>query len=376
MYQADDMTGGYTALSTKGVASLLSDTLWRALTFPITYLLVVVLVLSALAQIRYLNRALQHFDSTQVIPVQFVIFTISVIIGSAVLYRDFAAADADRFGKFFGGCALTFLGVYLITSGRSTGGNDHDIDDLEDGENAIGLVDEERYQDEVESDTAERTRRKSSHSVTFDDSKADRAATKYAKQPVDIDSPRTPPLLLSHTSTASSGSIAWTEGAESPLRDSMENFPGRPQARQSTISSPLLPSEAQRSAPNTPRRPSALSRRSMARLTPGPLMSPLSSSLSAVVADNLRRGIDSPNSRKRLSARGSRSHRATRTESAGDAVATRLPSSLEVSQLPEEAVDTGRPPTAGRSQSVSATLGDFFRLKRENSKGKSSDGGS
>ncbi|KAL8865224.1 MAG: hypothetical protein Q9174_007003, partial [Haloplaca sp. 1 TL-2023] len=47
--------GGYTALSTKGVASLLSDTLWRTLTFPITYLLLVVLVGSAVFQIRYVN---------------------------------------------------------------------------------------------------------------------------------------------------------------------------------------------------------------------------------------------------------------------------------------------------------------------------------
>lgn len=52
--------GGYTALSTKGVASLLSGTLWRTLTFPITYLLLVILVGSAVMQIRYVNRALQR----------------------------------------------------------------------------------------------------------------------------------------------------------------------------------------------------------------------------------------------------------------------------------------------------------------------------
>lgn len=62
-------------------------------------------------QIRYVNRALQRFDSTQVIPIQFVLFTISVIIGSAVLYRDFESATGDRIGKFVGGCLLTFLGV-------------------------------------------------------------------------------------------------------------------------------------------------------------------------------------------------------------------------------------------------------------------------
>ena len=99
--------GGYTALSTKGVASLLSDTLWRAFTYPVNYLLIFILVLTAVLQIRYVNRALQRFDSTQVIPTQFVLFTISVIIGSVVLYRDFESATADRVVKFIGGCLLT-----------------------------------------------------------------------------------------------------------------------------------------------------------------------------------------------------------------------------------------------------------------------------
>ncbi|KAL8946292.1 MAG: hypothetical protein Q9222_007293, partial [Ikaeria aurantiellina] len=153
--------GGYTALSTKGVASLLSYTLWRALTFPITYLLLAVLIGSAVSQIRYINRALQRFDSTQVIPTQFVLFTISVIIGSAVLYRDFESATASRLGEFAGGCLLTFVGVYLITSGRSQEGHD---DDLEDEEQAIGLVDEERLQDETQNNS----RRQSLLNTTFD----------------------------------------------------------------------------------------------------------------------------------------------------------------------------------------------------------------
>ncbi|KAL8686367.1 MAG: hypothetical protein Q9224_005468, partial [Gallowayella concinna] len=157
--------GGYTALSTKGVASLLSDTLWRTLTFPITYLLLVILVGSAIMQIRYINRALQRFDSTQVIPTQFVLFTLSVIIGSAVLYRDFESATAASLGTFIGGCLLTFLGVYLITSGRTREVEDED-DNTIDEEEAIGLVDEERRQDEAEAHRGTHTpsRRKSSMS--------------------------------------------------------------------------------------------------------------------------------------------------------------------------------------------------------------------
>ncbi|KAL1608339.1 hypothetical protein SLS60_003280 [Paraconiothyrium brasiliense] len=135
--------GGYTALSTKGVASMLSYTLWRAITFPVTYLLVAILVGTAVMQIKYINRALQRFDATQVIPVQFVLFTLSVILGSAVLYRDFERTSGDDAGKFVGGCALTFLGVWLITSGRPKR-MDEDEDRDPEPEDAINLVDGER----------------------------------------------------------------------------------------------------------------------------------------------------------------------------------------------------------------------------------------
>lgn len=372
--------GGYTALSTKGVASLLSDTLWRALTFPITYLLVFILVVSALAQIRYVNRALQNFDSTQVIPVQFVLFTISVIIGSAVLYRDFQAADASRFGKFFGGCALTFFGVYLITSGRAGNDIEGETDDLDDEENTIGLVDEERYVDNNEEGL---TRRKSSVSFVLDGPDGSRRSSK-GQVNRRSSSTRTPPRLLMHTSTASSR----RSGTESPILEDPWQSTGnlsassRPRLGDSAISSPLLPSEAQRthapvtpSTPSTLKRPSKLSRRSMARLAPGPYVSPLSSSLSAVVADQIRRGQDSPSNRRRPSGlRKSKSQRATIASNSDETGST----PLKASQLPEEAVEVNseRPHTAIRSQSSSANLaafGGFFRENQEGSKGKSNE---
>ncbi len=138
--------GGYTALSTKGVASLLSNTIWRAVTFPITYLLVAVLVFTAVMQIKYVNRALQRFNATQVIPIQFVLFTLSVITGSAVLYQDFQRTSTEDAIKFVGGCALTFSGVWCITSGRN--GESEDDEELGE-EDAISLVDEEGVQPEI-----------------------------------------------------------------------------------------------------------------------------------------------------------------------------------------------------------------------------------
>lgn len=139
------LLGGYTALSTKGVSSMLSSTFLGAFTTPVTYVLVLVLVFTAVMQVRYVNRALQRFDSTQVIPIQFVTFTLCVIIGSAVLYRDFERTTARQAAKFVGGCLLTFFGVFLITTGRPP--HDHDdevLSDEEGVEETINLTEQER----------------------------------------------------------------------------------------------------------------------------------------------------------------------------------------------------------------------------------------
>lgn len=89
-------------------------------------------------QVRYVNKALQRFDSTQVIPIQFVSFTLCVIIGSAVLYRDFERTTAEQAIKFIGGCFLTFFGVFLITSGRPPA--DEDEETLSDDEGIVDTI--------------------------------------------------------------------------------------------------------------------------------------------------------------------------------------------------------------------------------------------
>lgn len=373
-------------LSTKGIASLLSYTLWHALTFPITYGLLVILVVSALLQIRYLNRALQHFNSTQVIPTQFVLFTISVIIGSAVLYRDFESATADRVGKFVGGCVLTFSGVYLITSGRAGQSTDED-DASEDEETTIGLVDEERYEDEVEVADAQKggSRRESTPSIRFD-----KPSRRPSKPQADGPSsqPRTPQRHHStRSSTSSRPLMSETDDPHSPLLEnpwqSTREQLARPKHLESAISTPTLPTQARAGELLTPERPQMsprrsdrpanFSRNSVARIMPGPLISPLSSPLSAIVADSLRRGVDPREARRRpgLSAlRKSTSQRLTGDNGAGEADAESSP--LTGVQRPGLGGNVGSPTPKGRSFSVS--FGEFFRLKRDQSSGSGDEG--
>ncbi|OSS43747.1 hypothetical protein B5807_11563 [Epicoccum nigrum] len=333
--------GGFTALSTKGVASLLSYTLWRVITFPVFYLLVAILVGTAVMQIKYINRALQRFDATQVIPVQFVMFTLSVILGSAILYRDFERTSGDDAGKFIGGCALTFSGVWLITSGRPRRDDDdeeeEEEEDLEpESEGAINL-NGERYRDSIES-----TRSSSSSSSSHSSSSTIRPASPPLNiidlNPLyqDEERPSTPTIKLTTPDPSTPPRRTYTSDAlDSLIQNPWSHPPDRnePSPKPSInrhTSTPVLPSEAApppsylTATPADPSQPSAPTPRTPTRgkshdelpTTPGtaqssglgpglrrlrtadrprtsvsgPLLaSPLSTSLSALVQD-LKRG--------------------------------------------------------------------------------------
>ena len=327
--------GGYTAVSTKGVASLLSGSLYKAFTYPIFYVLILVLVASAIMQIRYLNNALQNFNSTQVIPTQFVCFTLSVIIASAILYRELEYETADHAIKFIAGCLLTFFGVYLITSGHKPETEDEKEEyDADQADEQIHLLDED------DQAASERTPLRLDTSHKPPHPHHDRLLTP-GQAMVDTPFPVTPPhspnlpsiavtpagdspsrspfasttsLPRPHTPVRHASDTAAqqtpfftpsTSRRQFPRTDSSPADPETPTRRSRRYDSPPKPdSEAVAAAVAQPgflRRPT---RDSIQRLLPdlGPLLIPLSSSsLSGIVADHVRRGEGSPLSvRQRL----------------------------------------------------------------------------
>ncbi|KAF2750352.1 DUF803-domain-containing protein [Sporormia fimetaria CBS 119925] len=293
--------GGYTALSTKGVASMLSYTLWRAITFPVTYLLVAILAFTAVMQIKYINRALQRFDATQVIPVQFVLFTLSVILGSAVLYRDFERTSSADAGKFVGGCALTFTGVWLITSGRPRRGDKEDEDREPEDEDAINLIHgTERYHDEPAQPTPQQngtpnaqdpsTIPNLSPAIALDGKPASSTSTPSPSHDTTINPWASHPPLLHHTT---SSPTLLTQNPAPSLSDpnlARPHTPIRGTSNPETI--PTTPSTSL--APLTPHRSARrdlADRLSTSVRATGPLLaSPLSSTLNAMVADLKRAG--------------------------------------------------------------------------------------
>ncbi|THC93130.1 hypothetical protein EYZ11_007373 [Aspergillus tanneri] len=303
----------------------------------VTYLLVFVLGFSALMQIRYINRALQRFDSTQVIPTQFVLFTLSVIIGSAVLYRDFESFTAERARKFVGGCLLTFLGVYFITSGRVRA-DDESSFSTDDEEEAIGLLGGERYRDRVDMSPPARQMRIHdagqkipeghddelrspagsllSHGMDdIDESQSPVGSlTAESAKPLLGPSPFHPDSLLTNPWADFQESTIETPRSEpqmpcpaTPLEPSdstvLLRFPSVPGAEDhrskvDASSGPEQPSSRNNLAPQTP--PSRRVRNSISsRFSPGPLLPTLSAGFSAVVAESLRRDETSPAKERR-----------------------------------------------------------------------------
>nr|ODO04224.1 hypothetical protein L204_00580 [Cryptococcus depauperatus CBS 7855] len=111
--------GGYTVLATKALSSLLSQNLLGAWREGVTWGCAAVVAGTSLGQVKWLNRALMRFQSKEVIPTQFVLFTFSAIIGSAVLYQEFRDIPLSCFINFTFGIATTFLGVHFLASNPS-----------------------------------------------------------------------------------------------------------------------------------------------------------------------------------------------------------------------------------------------------------------
>ncbi len=376
-------------------------------------------------QVKYVNKALARFDSTQVIPVQFVMFTLSVIIGSAILYRDFEKATAESVGKFIGGCLLTFFGVFLITNGRPRRDEDDEEEESdEDGEETIGLLDQEpsgeEHQGQEEArkwsnanlypigdganDEAINDSRRSSR-VSFVDPSQPRKPHRFSVssyQPPSVRVvPSAPPEILAEEAPLLNNPWKSDELLRAARHPGLSN----------TASSPVLASEAQMSTeslkppsslrrttsqgsvhthPNhqqdpTPPpadiRPVTPARHSISRMMPGPFISPLSGGLSAIVADTMRRGIESPSKLKRtrmgLRRSKSGSHRSTqsRNENENEAGTTSAKNGGE--ERVSKSLETGTDSTVNwsrltRARSLSNTLGEYFRPKRQK---KDGDGG-
>ncbi|XP_064604648.1 NIPA-like protein 2 isoform X2 [Liolophura sinensis] len=116
------LLASFTVISAKAVSSMLQVTFagWSQFRYPIFYAMLLVLAVTAVIQIKYLNQAMKYFNATVVVPTNFVFFTISAIIAGIIFYKEFWGMSALEICMFLFGCVMCFVGVYFITVGRES----------------------------------------------------------------------------------------------------------------------------------------------------------------------------------------------------------------------------------------------------------------
>ncbi|XP_068017268.1 NIPA-like protein 2 [Melanerpes formicivorus] len=103
-------------IAVKAVASMIALSVRgkMQLTYPVFYIMIVLMVTSCAFQVKFLNQATHLYDVTAVVPIHFVLFTLSAIISGVVFYREFQSAAPLSLFMFLLGCLLAFLGVFVI----------------------------------------------------------------------------------------------------------------------------------------------------------------------------------------------------------------------------------------------------------------------
>lgn len=392
---------------------MLSTSFVAAFTTPVTYALIFILLSTAVMQIRYVNKALSRFDSTQVIPIQFVMFTLCVIIGSAVLYRDFEKTTTKQAAKFVGGCLLTFFGVFLITSGRERRDDDDEeeedtLSEADGVEETIGLTQHDGSASSSAIPQPQQNRRRLSvpatpsrrssrmSRVSFAETmKPDLAHNGIESSATHYFEPTHSPAHLegdeAHVLVSNPWQGLWaspdfprgarTVSAESVLtRSALATTPIQPHPFASLKDGQGVLSHSHSHSVERPVTPRAAhsSKSGNHRSRPFISPSPFSSTVTTAVKDVILRENDSPEAtasslrRIRSSIRASLFFNSDDEDSFMPERIAELPIvPLSDGNLPEALGHDGSGPSAdtkisrGRSRSLSDTLGEFFRPKRQ-----------
>uniref|UniRef100_A0ABI7YNZ9 NIPA like domain containing 2 n=1 Tax=Felis catus TaxID=9685 RepID=A0ABI7YNZ9_FELCA len=109
-----------TVISVKAVSGMItfSVTDKMQLTYPIFYIMFIVMIASCVFQVKFLNHATKLYNTAVVVPINHVFFTTSAIIAGVIFYQEFLGAAFLTIFIYIFGCFLSFLGVFLITRNR------------------------------------------------------------------------------------------------------------------------------------------------------------------------------------------------------------------------------------------------------------------
>ncbi|KAM6126074.1 NIPA-like protein 2 [Pterocles gutturalis] len=109
-----------TVIAVKAVASMitLSAKGKMQLTYPVFYIMIILMATSCAFQVKFLNQAMHLYEATAVVPINFVFFTTSAVISGVIFYQEFQSAALLSVFMFLFGCLLSFLGVFVIARNK------------------------------------------------------------------------------------------------------------------------------------------------------------------------------------------------------------------------------------------------------------------
>ncbi|KAJ1118635.1 hypothetical protein NDU88_006824 [Pleurodeles waltl] len=84
------------------------------LSHPLSWILLLSLIICVSTQINYLNRALDIFNTSLVTPIYYVFFTTSVLTCSAILFKEWQHMSADDLIGTFSGFLTIIVGIFLL----------------------------------------------------------------------------------------------------------------------------------------------------------------------------------------------------------------------------------------------------------------------
>ncbi|XP_072302098.1 magnesium transporter NIPA4 [Eucyclogobius newberryi] len=110
------LLGAFTVSSAKGLAIALQTGIYDYMVFanPLTWLLLLTLVLSILAQVNYLNKSLDVFNTQIVYPIYYVLFTSVVLCTSAILFQEWSSMSPINIVSTIGSFMVIVVGVILL----------------------------------------------------------------------------------------------------------------------------------------------------------------------------------------------------------------------------------------------------------------------
>ncbi|XP_060631632.2 NIPA-like protein 2 [Anolis sagrei] len=109
-----------TIISVKAVAAMITLSVEgnMQLTYLIFYLMLILMVVTCVFQMKFLDQAMKLYDAGEVILINYMFFTISAILAGGIFYQEFADTGLLNGFMFFFGCFLSFVGVFILTRNR------------------------------------------------------------------------------------------------------------------------------------------------------------------------------------------------------------------------------------------------------------------